>query len=63
MGPSTATATKVEEDGLPEEIGENVVGCSLHEGEVKKAGRRLSVTSIAIVLAILIWFIRILYHK
>lgn len=64
MIPSLATTTKVAEEdgGLQEEMGENVVRCSSREIEVK-AGRRLPITSIAIVLAILIWLIRILYHK
>ena len=64
---SPMATTKVEEGDLQEvkakEMGETVVRSSLHESEVKKAGRRLPVTSIAIVLAILIWLIRILYHK
>jgi len=60
---------EAEDRGLEEEkeeeteIGETVVPSSFHHSEVKKAGRRLVVTSIAIALAILIWLIRILYHE
>jgi hypothetical protein len=70
---ATTTTTKIEEEdrNLQEEkeekgMGETVVPSSLHDSEVKvkKGGRRLlPVTSIAIVLAILILLIGILYHE
>ena len=65
---SSAATTKIEEDhGLEEEVkmekemGETVVPSSSHDDdEVKKVGRRLAVTSIALVLAVLTGT---LYHR
>ena len=65
---SSAATTKIKEEdrGLEEEVkmekemGETVVPPSLHDDEVKKIGRPLAVTSIALALAILTGT---LYHR